>query len=60
MGIPLPLIYVKEDDKGVYIIVDGRQRLTTLFQFMSHEFPLQNLTVLRDLNGSYFSELCGP
>ncbi|MFH0727767.1 MAG: DUF262 domain-containing protein [Pseudomonadota bacterium] len=57
MGIPLPLIYVKEDDKGVYIIVDGRQRLTTLFQFMSHEFPLQNLTVLKDLNGKYFSEM---
>ena len=56
MGIPLPLIYVKEDDKGVYIIVDGRQRLTTLFQFMSHEFPLQNLNVLKDLNGAYFSE----
>jgi hypothetical protein len=56
MGIPLPLIYVKEDDRGVYIIVDGRQRLTTLFQFMSHEFPLQNLTVLKDLNGKYFSE----
>lgn len=56
MGIPLPLIYVKEDDKGVYIIVDGRQRLTTLFQFMSHEFSLQNLNVLRDLNGAYFSE----
>lgn len=57
MGIPLPLIYVKEDEKGVYIIVDGRQRLTTLFQFMSHEFPLQNLTVLKDLNGAYFSEM---
>jgi hypothetical protein len=56
MGIPLPLIYVKEDEKGVYIIVDGRQRLTTLFQYMSHEFPLQNLNVLQDLNGAYFSE----
>ncbi len=56
MGIPLPLIYVKEDEKGVYIIVDGRQRLTTLFQFMNHEFALQNLTVLKSLNDSYFSE----
>jgi Protein of unknown function DUF262 len=56
MGIPLPLIYVKEDEKGVYIIVDGRQRLTTLFQFMGHEFPLQNLNVLKELNGAYFSE----
>ncbi|MDY0162067.1 DUF262 domain-containing protein [Desulfobotulus sp.] len=56
MGIPLPLIYVKEDDRGVHIVVDGRQRLTTLFQFMNHEFPLQKLTILKDLNGSYFSE----
>lgn len=55
MGIPLPLIYVKEDDMGVYIIVDGRQRLTTLFQFMNHEFPLQNLNVLKELNGAFFS-----
>ena len=56
MGIPLPLIYVKEDDRGVYIIVDGRQRLTTLFQFMNHEFPLQSLNVLKDINGAYFSD----
>jgi hypothetical protein len=38
MGIPLPLIYVKEDEKGVYIIVDGRQRLTTLFRFMDRNY----------------------
>jgi len=56
MGIPLPLIYVKEDDKGVYIIVDGRQRLTTLFDFMNCELPLSNLNILKDLNGAYFSE----
>jgi hypothetical protein len=55
MGIPLPLIYVKEDDKGVYIIVDGRQRLTTLFQFMNHEFALSDLKVL-NVNGFFFSE----
>lgn len=57
MGIPLPLIYVKEDDRGVYIIVDGRQRLTTLFQFMNNEFPLQKLSVLKGLNDAYFSEM---
>nr|VFK54417.1 MAG: Protein of unknown function DUF262 [Candidatus Kentron sp. TC] len=59
MGIPLPLIYVKEDDKGVYIVVDGHQRLTTLFDFMNDEFSLQNLGMLRDLNGKYFSKAAG-
>ncbi len=57
MGIPLPLIYLKEDSKGVSVIVDGRQRLSTLFKFMNDEFALQNLRILKDLNGAYFSKV---
>ena len=30
MRIPLPVFYVAEDDEGLLIVVDGRQRLTTL------------------------------
>lgn len=56
MGIPLPLIYLKEDSKGVSVIVDGRQRLSTLFNFMNNDFALQNLRILKELNGSYFSK----
>jgi len=59
MGIPLPLIYVKEDDMGVYIVVDGLQRLTTMFRFLDNEFPLQKLKVLTDLNGAYFCKNSG-
>lgn len=59
MGIPLPLIYVKEDEFGTYIIVDGRQRLTTLFDFMTYKFKLSGLNVLTDLNGCYFSDAEG-
>lgn len=57
MGIPLPLIYVKEDSDGVYIIVDGRQRLTALFDFMNDKFKLKKLNVLPYLNGKKFSEI---
>ena len=56
MGIPLPLIYVKEDNNGIYIIVDGRQRLTTLFDFMNDKFKLKGLKVL-NLNGKFFSKI---
>jgi len=56
MGIPLPVIYVKENELGTYIIVDGRQRLTTLFNFMTHKYSLKGLTVLTNLNGYYFSK----
>ena len=57
MGIPLPLIYVKEDEKGVYVIVDGKQRLSTLFSFINNEFALEKLTILKNKNGSRFDKL---
>ena len=57
MGIPLPLIYVKEDENGVYIIVDGRQRLTTLFEFMNNKLKLKGLKILSFLNGKDFKTI---
>jgi hypothetical protein len=57
MGIPLPLIYVKEDERGVYIIVDGKQRLNTLFEFINNKFALTNLSILKTKNGSRFEDL---
>lgn len=36
LGIPLPAFYFSEDRNGNYIVVDGKQRLTTFFDFM-HE-----------------------
>lgn len=57
MGIPLPLIYVKEDERGVYIIVDGKQRLSTLFSFINNEFALTKLSILKDKNGRRFEDL---
>lgn len=41
MRIPLPVFYVAEDDEGLLIVVDGRQRLTTLQRFLGGELALQ-------------------
>ena len=57
MGIPLPAFYVKENKEGVYIVVDGKQRLQTLFEFINGEFKLDRLTILKDHNGLSFSQL---
>ena len=40
MGIPLPAFYVKENPEGVYVVVDGKQRLSTLFDFIDGKFKL--------------------
>jgi len=56
MGVPLPVIYVKEDNNGGYIIVDGRQRLTAIFEFMNDKFNLMSLKILDSLNGKFFRD----
>jgi Protein of unknown function DUF262 len=34
LGIPLPSIFVAQNDRGIWDVVDGVQRLSTIFQFM--------------------------
>jgi Protein of unknown function DUF262 len=42
LGIPLPSIFVFEKDNGKWELIDGLQRLSTLFEFMG---------ILKDPNG---------
>lgn len=54
LGIPLPSIYVATNDKGVWEVVDGVQRLSTIFEFMGDlygpsEGKPQELTIKRPL-----------
>lgn len=67
-GIPIPqIVSSKGDADGVYEIVDGKQRLTTIYNYMSDEFKLKNLSPVEysvgsevkvcELEGKRFSEL---
>ncbi|MDV5033291.1 DUF262 domain-containing protein [Vibrio diabolicus] len=57
MGLPLPVFYFAEKPNGDWIIVDGLQRITTIYDFMRGEFSLNGLEVLEELNGKDFSGL---
>lgn len=58
MGIPLPMIYFFEGEDGVIQVVDGKQRLTSLFEYIEDKFPLsQSLSILQNLRGKRYSEL---
>lgn len=57
MGIPIPVFYVKEKSDGVYVVVDGKQRLTTLFEYIDNKFQLDKLSILKDYIGLRFSDL---
>lgn len=66
LGLPVPQIVLAErtDQKGTYLVLDGKQRLLCLRQFMAREddtifkaFKLSELIVRKDLNGRTYSDL---
>lgn len=57
MGLPLPIFYFNQDKYGRLIVIDGRQRLTALFEFMNGKFALMKLKVLSNENKKKFHDL---
>jgi hypothetical protein len=56
MRIPLPVLYLAEDEEGRYIVVDGLQRLTTFKRFLKGDLRL-DLPQRPELHGKKFAEL---
>lgn len=58
---PAPAIFLYEDIRvdgsALYSVVDGKQRLTTIFRFVSGEFPVADDSVLERYQGKFFSQL---
>lgn len=57
LRIPIPAFYFNEDEKGYKIVIDGLQRLTTIFEFCSNKFKLQSLEYLTECKGLTFEQL---
>ena len=57
LEVPIPVIYLAEEDDGKFTVIDGQQRLRSFFRFLNNEFKLRGLSVLSDLNGKYFKDL---
>ena len=57
MAIPIPIIYLFENKDGIKLVVDGRQRLSCIFDYLNNKFKLVNLEILKRENGKHFSDL---
>ena len=58
LGIPLPSFYFNEDSRGRLQVVDGVQRLTTIFRYVKEQtFKLGKVTYLHELEGQGFDDL---
>ncbi len=57
LNIPIPVIYVAENEESQWNVIDGLQRLNSLFRFFKNEFKLSKLEVLNELNGLTYHNL---
>lgn len=57
MNVPVPPIFLNEDDFGKYSVIDGKQRLSAINEFVNGKLTLKGLEVFKDLNGSNLFDL---
>lgn len=58
MRLPLPVFYLAERQDGKIIVIDGLQRITTIYRFLNNEFALRlSGNILSDLHGKKFNDL---
>ena len=57
MNVPLPPIFLYEYEYSKYEVMDGLQRLTSIYDFYSGEFALEGLQYWTELNGRYIHQL---
>jgi Protein of unknown function DUF262 len=57
LNVPVPAVYLAEEDYGSYSVIDGQQRIWTSHLFLTDEFSLRKLRSFPELNGRSFSSL---
>lgn len=57
MGIPIPVMYLFEMRDGSKQVVDGRQRIAAILDFLNDKLILRDLKILPEYNNSKFSDL---
>jgi hypothetical protein len=57
LNIPVPPIYLAEDEYGVYSVIDGKQRVTAINKFLRGQFELKDLDKFVELEGCKFKDL---
>ena len=63
LDVPVPIIYLAEATDGTFVVIDGQQRLSSIFSFLDGSFPdgrrfrLGGLNILRDVNEKSFADI---
>jgi hypothetical protein len=57
LNVPIPPCYLSQNEEFELDVIDGQQRLFSIYRFVENQFPLRSLEVLKELVGLRFFEL---
>jgi hypothetical protein len=57
LNVPVPPVYLAEEEVGTYSAIDGKQRLRAIADFISGRLALRNLDRITEAEGLHFTDL---
>jgi hypothetical protein len=57
MNVPVPPVFLNEDAYGQYSVIDGKQRLNAIRNFLRGTLTLKGLEIFSDINDHTFDDL---
>lgn len=57
MNVPVPPIFLNEDEYGSYSVIDGKQRLSSIVEFFRGRLKLSGLEIFQDINDLTIDDL---
>ena len=57
LNVPVPPIYLAEEEYGQYSIIDGKQRITAVSDYLNNSFALKHLETFSQIEGLRFRDL---
>lgn len=59
LNVPIPPCYLAQDTDFILDVIDGQQRIYSIYRYLKNQFSLSGLEVLKEFNGLRFHELPG-
>lgn len=57
LNVPIPPIYLSESEYGRYTVIDGKQRITAIYNFIKKANKISDLDNLKELNDFVYEKL---
>ena len=57
LNVPIPPCYLAQDQQFKLDVIDGQQRIFSIYRFVDNQFSLQDLSFLTELHGMRYFEL---